>query len=140
MFWGRSQVVVIRQAANATIPKQNEIIANRRAKSRLTQLLISISSGRTPDTRPSSKSTASTPPAFMRWPPTTTSAHKSSARNPPHLRITTYVNGTQIEPNLARHDPSRTDTIQYVAADTAGMTSTSTRTVIIQAANDNQAQ
>jgi hypothetical protein len=32
-----------------------------------------------------------------------------------------------------------TDTIQYVATDQNGLTSTSTRTIIIQAANDNQA-
>jgi hypothetical protein len=32
-----------------------------------------------------------------------------------------------------------TDTIDYVATDSAGLTSTSTRTVIIQPANDNQA-
>jgi len=32
-----------------------------------------------------------------------------------------------------------TDTIDYVATDSAGLTSTSTRTVIIEAANDNQA-
>jgi hypothetical protein len=31
-----------------------------------------------------------------------------------------------------------TDTIAYVATDSAGLTSTTTRTVIIQAANDNQ--
>jgi hypothetical protein len=32
-----------------------------------------------------------------------------------------------------------TDTIQYVATDSAGLTATSSRTVIIQPANDNQA-
>jgi hypothetical protein len=32
-----------------------------------------------------------------------------------------------------------TDTIDYVATDSAGLTATSTRTVIIQATNDNQA-
>jgi len=32
-----------------------------------------------------------------------------------------------------------TDTIDYVATDQSGLTSTSTRTVIVEAANDNQA-
>jgi hypothetical protein len=48
------------------------------------------------------------------------------------LGITTYVNGTPM-------NPVQLDTIDYVATDSQGLTSTSTRTVIIQAANDNQA-
>jgi hypothetical protein len=56
-----------------------------------------------------------------------------------NLGITTYVNGTEM--SMVQIDTSKvaTDTINYVVSDSAGLSSTSTRTVIIQAANDNQA-
>jgi hypothetical protein len=44
------------------------------------------------------------------------------------------VNPVQIDTSTAA-----TDTIDYVATDQNGLTSSTTRTVIIQAANDNQA-
>jgi hypothetical protein len=64
---------------------------------------------------------------------------RSPARNPLDLGITTYVNGTPMNPVQLDTIQAATDTIDYVATDSQGLTSTSTRTVIIQAANDNQA-
>lgn len=56
-----------------------------------------------------------------------------------NLGITTLVNGTEM--SMIQIDTSKvaTDTINYVVSDSAGLSSTSTRTVIVQAANDNQA-
>ena len=56
-----------------------------------------------------------------------------------NLGITTYVNGAQMSPVEIDTTQAATDTIQYVVTDSAGLTSTSTRTFIIQPANDNQA-
>jgi hypothetical protein len=56
-----------------------------------------------------------------------------------NLGITTYVNGAPMNPVQLDTSTAATDTIAYVATDSAGLTSTSTRTVIIQAANDSQA-
>jgi len=52
-----------------------------------------------------------------------------------NLGITTYVNGVETDPVQLDTSTAATDTIDYVATDSAGLTSTSTRTVIIQAAN-----
>jgi hypothetical protein len=57
-----------------------------------------------------------------------------------NLGITTYVNGAPMNPVQLDTSAAATDTIQYVATDSAGNTSTSTRTVIIQATNDLTAQ
>jgi len=56
-----------------------------------------------------------------------------------NLGIKTYLNGA-LESGIAL-DTSvvATDTIDYVVTDQSGLTATSTRTVIIEAANDNQA-
>jgi hypothetical protein len=56
-----------------------------------------------------------------------------------NLGIGTYVNGTSMNPVQIDTTQAATDTVQYVATDQSGLTSTSTRTVIIQAANDNEA-
>jgi hypothetical protein len=57
-----------------------------------------------------------------------------------NLGLTTYVNGTQMSPIQIGTAEAATDTIDYVATDQNGLTSTSTRSVIIEApANDNQA-
>jgi hypothetical protein len=50
------------------------------------------------------------------------------------LGITTYVNGTPMNPIQLDTSTEATDTIQYVGTDQTGLTSTSTRTVIIEAA------
>jgi hypothetical protein len=52
-----------------------------------------------------------------------------------NLGITTYVNGTPMNPVQIDTSTVATDTIAYVATDQSGLTSTSTRTVIIQPAN-----
>jgi Chaperone of endosialidase/Domain of unknown function (DUF5011) len=52
-----------------------------------------------------------------------------------NLGITTYVNGVLTDPVQVDTSTAATDTIAYVATDSAGLTSTSTRTVIIQAAD-----
>jgi len=53
-----------------------------------------------------------------------------------NLGITTYLNGQPETPiNLDTSEPA-TDTIQYVATDATGVTSTSTRTVIVAAPSD----
>jgi Domain of unknown function (DUF5011)/Chaperone of endosialidase len=56
-----------------------------------------------------------------------------------NLGIMTYVNGTPMNPIQLDTTQAATDTISYVATDENGLTSTTTRTVIIQTANDNQA-
>jgi Domain of unknown function (DUF5011) len=70
-----------------------------------------------------------------------------------NIGITTYVNGTPMNPIQIDTSQAATDTIAYVATDSAGLTATSTRTVvvvapdsaesptgvIIQPANDDQA-
>ena len=50
-----------------------------------------------------------------------------------NLGITTYVNGVLMNPVQIDTTQTATDTIDYVVNDAAGNTSTSTRTVIIQA-------
>jgi len=51
-----------------------------------------------------------------------------------NLGITTYVNGIETNPIHIDTTQAATDAIDYVVTDTAGLTATSTRTVIIQAA------
>jgi hypothetical protein len=55
-----------------------------------------------------------------------------------NLGITTYVTGAPMNPIQLDTSAVATDTISYVATDSAGMTSTSTRTVIIEAAPSNR--
>jgi hypothetical protein len=50
-----------------------------------------------------------------------------------NLGIKTYVNGAPMNPIHIDTTQAATDTIQYVVTDSAGLTSASTRTVIIQA-------
>jgi Domain of unknown function (DUF5011) len=50
-----------------------------------------------------------------------------------NLGITTYVNGTPMNPVQIDTSTVATDTIAYAATDSAGLTSTSTRTVLIEA-------
>jgi hypothetical protein len=50
-----------------------------------------------------------------------------------NLGITTYVNGTETNPVQIDTSGVATDTIDYVATDQSGLTSTSTRTVIVEA-------
>jgi hypothetical protein len=50
---------------------------------------------------------------------------------PLNLGITTYVNGSPMNPIQFDTSIVATDTIAYVATDSAGLTSTSTRTVIV---------
>jgi hypothetical protein len=56
-----------------------------------------------------------------------------------NLGITAYVNGAPMNPIQLDTTQAATDTIDYVATDSQGLTATSTRQVIIQSANDNQA-
>jgi hypothetical protein len=56
-----------------------------------------------------------------------------------NLGIATFVNGAPMNPVQIDTTAAATDTIDYVVTDQSGLTATSTRTVIIQAANDNQA-
>jgi hypothetical protein len=51
-----------------------------------------------------------------------------------NLGIVTYVNGAPMNPVQLDTTQAATDTIQYVVTDQSGLTSTSTRTVIIEAA------
>jgi hypothetical protein len=51
-----------------------------------------------------------------------------------NLGLTTYLNGPQADQIQIDTSDAATDTIDYVAADPSGLTSTSTPTVIIQAA------
>jgi len=48
--------------------------------------------------------------------------------------ITTYINGTEMNPVQIDTSAAATDTIAYVVTDSEGLASTSTRTVIIQPA------
>jgi hypothetical protein len=50
-----------------------------------------------------------------------------------NLGITTYVNGVATNPVQIDTSAAATDTIDYVATDQSGLTSTSTRTVVIEA-------
>jgi len=50
-----------------------------------------------------------------------------------NLGIATYVNGTETSPVQIDTSAAATDTIDYVATDQSGLSSTSTRTVIIEA-------
>ena len=50
-----------------------------------------------------------------------------------NLGITTYINGVETNPVQIDTSAAATDTIDYVATDQSGLTSTSTRTVIIEA-------
>jgi len=51
-----------------------------------------------------------------------------------NLGLTTYVNGTLTSNVVIDTTQAATDTIDYVATDQSGLTATSTRTVIIEAA------
>jgi hypothetical protein len=51
-----------------------------------------------------------------------------------NLGLTTYLNGILMSPIQLDTSELATDTIDYVATDQSGLTATSTRTVIIQAA------
>ena len=55
-----------------------------------------------------------------------------------NLGVKTFVNGLFVSNILLDTSAAATDTIDYVVTDGQGLTSTSTRTVIIEAANDNQ--
>jgi Domain of unknown function (DUF5011) len=50
-----------------------------------------------------------------------------------NLGVTTYVNGIETNPVQIDTSTAATDTIAYVATDSAGLASTSTRTVIVEA-------
>ena len=50
-----------------------------------------------------------------------------------NLGVTTYVNGTKMSPVQLDTSAAATDTIDYVVTDQNGLTSTTTRTVIIEA-------
>jgi hypothetical protein len=56
-----------------------------------------------------------------------------------NLGIKTFLNGRPVSNIVIDTSSVATDTIDYVATDSAGLTATSTRTVLIRAANDNQA-
>jgi trimeric autotransporter adhesin len=56
-----------------------------------------------------------------------------------NLGITTYVNGTEMSPVQIDTSVAATDTIDYVVTDQNGLTSTSTRTVIVEPAESTQA-
>jgi Domain of unknown function (DUF5011) len=56
-----------------------------------------------------------------------------------NLGIKTFLNGKLVSKIILDTSQVATDTIDYVATDAAGQTSTSTRTVIVTAATDNQA-
>jgi hypothetical protein len=49
-----------------------------------------------------------------------------------NLGIQTYLNGTLISPIQIDTTQAATDTIDYVVTDSQGLTSTSTRTIIVQ--------
>ena len=57
-----------------------------------------------------------------------------------NLGIKTFVNGLFASNIVLDTSVAATDTIDYVVTDSQGLTSTSTRTVIIEAANDNHPQ
>jgi hypothetical protein len=50
-----------------------------------------------------------------------------------NLGITTFLNGTLVSNIDIDTSEAATDTVQYVATDTDGLTATSTRTVLIEA-------
>ena len=50
-----------------------------------------------------------------------------------NLGITTFLNGTLVSTIDIDTSEAATDTVQYVATDTDGLTATSTRTVLIEA-------
>jgi hypothetical protein len=52
-----------------------------------------------------------------------------------NLGIKTYVNGAPMNPVQIDTSTAATDTIAYVVTDSGGITSTTTRTVIIEAAD-----
>jgi hypothetical protein len=52
--------------------------------------------------------------------------------NDDNIGITTYVNGIETSPVQIDTSAAATDTIDYVVTDQNGLTSTSTRTVIVQ--------
>jgi hypothetical protein len=56
-----------------------------------------------------------------------------------NLGIATFVNGAPTNPVQIDTSAAATDTIDYVVTDSQGLTSTSTRTAVIEAANDNHA-
>jgi hypothetical protein len=56
-----------------------------------------------------------------------------------NLGIKTFLNGAQVSNIVLDTTQAATDTVDYVVTDQTGLTSTSTRTVIIQPTNDNQA-
>ncbi len=56
-----------------------------------------------------------------------------------NLGIKTFLDGALVNSIALDTSAAATDTIDYVATDQNGLTSTSTRTVIMQAANDSQA-
>jgi len=56
-----------------------------------------------------------------------------------NLGIKTFLNGALVSNIVLDTTQAATDTIVYVVTDQNGLAATSTRTVIIQAANDNQA-
>jgi hypothetical protein len=59
-----------------------------------------------------------------------------------NLGFKTFLNGTLVSNIVIDTSSAATDTIDYVATDSAGLTAASTKTVIVsapQAANDNQA-
>jgi hypothetical protein len=56
-----------------------------------------------------------------------------------NLGVKAFLNGAPVSSIQLATSAAATDTIDYVVTDQNGLTSTSTRTIIIQAANDNQA-
>jgi hypothetical protein len=50
-----------------------------------------------------------------------------------NLGLMTFLNDTPMNPSIIDTSEPATDTVQYVASDSAGLTATSTRTVLIQA-------
>jgi hypothetical protein len=64
-------------------------------------------------------------------PPTLTITGPQQDRN---LGIQTFVNGTALSPVQINTTKAATDTIAYVATDQFGLTSTTTRTVMIEPA------
>jgi hypothetical protein len=67
------------------------------------------------------------------------SGRRSTVRLGKNIRyevgITIYVNGTPMNPVQIDTSTTATDAIAYVATDQSGLTSTTTRTVIVQAAD-----
>jgi hypothetical protein len=56
------------------------------------------------------------------------------ARHRPNLGIKTFLNGALVSDIVLDTSEAPTDTIDYVATDPTGLTATSTRTVIVDAA------